>query len=315
MIFSEIKANSLSRLGQAGAIFSIGAFKLKESGMDIKLITADYGNPSGMQRFQKNYPNDFINVGIAEQNLIGIASGISDSNAIGIAGAQACFVSMRSYEQVRQFMGYMKIPLILVGVSSGFSLTYFGNTHYSIEDYGIISAIPGIDIFTPSDGLSAIKALESSINNRTPTYIRTTGTPIQKPIYHNYNEIDENYNILSSGNDILIISSGSVTREALIASQSINEQGISTMHIDLLKAKPIEKKLEEIIMNFSTIFVIEEHSDLNSIGSHLALSTKKEVIRINTGNKFHEVGDYDFLLSQNNLKSEKIESIIIKEFA
>ena len=74
--------------------------------MDIKLITADYGNPSGMQRFQKNYPNDFINVGIAEQNLIGIASGISDSNAIGIAGAQACFVSMRSYEQVRQFMIY-----------------------------------------------------------------------------------------------------------------------------------------------------------------------------------------------------------------
>ena len=155
-------------------------------------------------------------------------------------------------------MGHMKIPLILVGVSSGF--LYFGNAGIPLKIMECF--ISGIDIFTPSDGLSAIKALELSINNRTPTYIRTTGTPIQKPIYHNYNEIDENYNILSSGNDILIISSGSVTREALIASQSLNEQGISTMHIDLLKAKPIEKKLEEIIMNFSTIFVIEEHSDL-----------------------------------------------------
>ena len=85
MIFDEVKANSLTRLGQAGAIFSIGSVKLKEAGHDIKLVTADYGNPSGMQRFQTNYPDDFFNVGIAEQNMIGIASGIADTGAVAIA--------------------------------------------------------------------------------------------------------------------------------------------------------------------------------------------------------------------------------------
>ena len=209
--FNDINPLTLTRLGQSSSIFSVGAFLMKQNGKKIKLITADYGQPSGMFKFKKEFPKDFHNVGIAEQNMIGISAGIAEEGYISIAGAQACFVSMRSFEPVRQYMGYMELPIILVGVSSGFALTFFGNSHYAVEDYGLISSIPKITIFSPSDGLTAIKALSDAVSLKKPVYIRTTGTPIQKKIYSKYNDLKGDFNILAEGEEALLISTGSIT--------------------------------------------------------------------------------------------------------
>jgi transketolase len=313
MFFTEIKASSLTRLGQAGSIFSIGAYSLKRSGKDIFLITADYGNPSGMTRFKTEYQESFLNVGIAEQNMIGIAAGLADSGLVAIAGAQACFVSMRSFEQVRQYMGYMKIPLILVGVSSGFALTFFGNTHYALEDYGILSTIPGINIYTPSDGLSALKALELAIESRKPSYIRTTGTPYQKPIYKRYSEINKTFTTLSQGKTILVISSGSITREVSQAINEIKDGNLFFKHIDVLKAFPITKNLIKQIEQFDSVFVVEEHCLETSLGIKLQALSGKKIQCINTGNKFHKVGDYNYLLKSNNLNSASLKKIFYRK--
>ena len=311
--FQDINPVTLTRLGQAGSIFSVGAYLMKQNEEKIKLITADYGEPSGMFKFKKKFSSEFINVGIAEQNLIGISAGIALEGYTPIAGAQACFVSMRSFEQVRQYMGYMELPIILVGVSSGFALTFFGNTHYALEDYGLISSIPNITIFSPSDGLSSLKVLSSSVKLKSPVYIRTTGTPNQKKIYPDYDGIRDEFNILSKGNELLIISSGSITRNCVKAVNELNDTGHSIKHIDVLKLHPIPDDLINEVCNFEKVIVVEEHCSINSLGAKLRAQTLKDIKQINLGNRFHKkIGDYEYMLEQNGLDSLSIKSTLSK---
>ena len=311
--FNDIKPLTLTRLGQANSIFSIGAPLLRVNNKKIKLITADYGQPSGMFKFKKEFPDDYYNVGISEQNLIGISAGIAQEEYIPIAGAQACFVSMRSFEQVRQYMGYMQLPIILVGVSSGLALTFFGNTHYAVEDYGIISSIPNIIVLSPSDGLSSLAALSYAVKIKKPVYIRTTGTPIQKKIYSKFDLININFNTISEGEDVLVISTGSITRNCISAVNKLSNDGISIKHIDVLKLNPIPKELLIELDKFEKIFVVEEHNSQNSFGSKLRSETLKKIITINLNNNFQKnIGDYDYLLEQNNLDSLAIKNTIYK---
>ena len=310
--FNDINPLTLTRLGQSSSIFSVGAFLMKQNGKKIKLITADYGQPSGMFKFKKEFPKDFHNVGIAEQNMIGISAGIAEEGYISIAGAQACFVSMRSFEPVRQYMGYMELPIILVGVSSGFALTFFGNSHYAVEDYGLISSIPKITIFSPSDGLTAIKALSDAVSLKKPVYIRTTGTPIQKKIYSKYNDLKGDFNILAEGEEALLISTGSITRNCQKAVNELNQIGHSIMHIDVLKIHPIPSLLIKELEKFKKIFIAEEHSAINSFGSKVRSQTLKDITEINLGETFQKsIGDYEYLLKQNGLDSCSIKNTII----
>ena len=311
--FNNINPAALTRLGQPGSIFSKGSVLMKENGEKVKLITADYGQPSGMFKFKKEFPDDFINVGIAEQNLIGISAGITQEGYTAIAGAQACFVSMRSFEQVRQYMGYMEIPIILVGVSSGFALTFFGNTHYALEDYGLISSIPNLLVFSPSDGLASLKALSTAVKLEKPSYIRTTGTQIQPKIYSEYQELDDEYNTLFDGQDFLILSSGSVTRNCIDAVKTLHELGYSARLIDVMRIHPIPESLLTMVSNYDNIFVVEEHYSMNSFASRLRAQTLKNINQINIKDCFqNKIGDYDFMLKQNRLDSLSIKETILQ---
>ena len=311
--FNNINPLSLTRLGQASSIFSVGAVLMKQNEKKLKLITADYGQPSGMFKFKKEFPDDYYNVGIAEQNLIGISAGIAQEKYTAIAGAQACFVSMRSFEQVRQYMGYMELPIILVGVSSGFSLTFFGNTHYAVEDYGLISSVPNITILSPSDGLSALAALSYAVNLKKPVYIRTTGTPVQKKIYSKYEEINPEFNTISEGSDALLLSTGSVTRNCIQALKELKEIGYSIKHIDVLRIHPIPELLINKLVDYKKVFVVEEHFSINSFASKLRSKTLKNIKEINITNSFQkDIGDYDYLLEQNGLDSLSIKNTILK---
>jgi transketolase len=285
---------------------------MKKNEKKLKLTTADYGQPSGMFKFKKEFPGDYYNVGIAEQNLIGISAGIVQEGYTTIAGAQACFVSMRSFEQVRQYMGYMQLPIILVGVSSGFSLTFFGNTHYALEDYGLMSSIPNITVLSPSDGLSALTALSYAVNLKKPVYIRTTGTPIQKKIYLSYEEINPEFNEISEGSDALLLSTGSITRNCIQAVNELKEIGYSINHIDVLKIHPIPELIIDKLLDYKKVFVVEEHFSINSFASKLRSRTLKDIKEINITNSFQKnIGDYDYLLEQNGLDSMSIKNTIL----
>ena len=272
---TEINKSSsriFSRLGQSGALFGVGLIEQATIDENIVVLTADMAKPAGLSKFSSLYPERFYNVGIAEQNLIGLSAGIANEGFKAIASAQACFLSMRCFEQVRQYSGYMELPIIYVGVSSGFALTFFGNTHYALEDISLFKSIPGMIVISPSDSGQAIKAMTASFKSNHPVYIRCTGIPGLPPIYNEEYEFEIGKGItLQDGVDIAIISNGSVTKNVLSAVEEIeNNFDLSIKIIDMHTISPIDEALLSTCLNCKIIFTVEEHFIDGGIGSVVA---------------------------------------------
>tara|TARA_B100000575_G_C23142000_1_gene664867 strand:+ start:5095 stop:6093 length:999 start_codon:yes stop_codon:yes gene_type:complete len=304
-----------SRLGQSGAAFAIGLVEAAQSKSDIVALTADYEKPAGMTKFATQYPKNFFNVGIAEQNLVGVAAGFANEGLKTIASCQACFLSMRSFEQVRQYAGYMKLPIVFVGVSSGYALTFFGNTHYAVEDVSLMRSIPGMNIISPSDSGQAAKALVAALEINKPVYIRCTGDQSIKPIYNE----DFSYNIgksitLNEGKEIVVFSSGAITRNVLDAVNKIKEEkDIDIKLVDMHTICPLDKDSLQENMSAKIWISVEEHYISGGLGTAISeflinsdKKRKPRIVKIGIKNRYVTPGDYKFLLESNNLDSESI---------
>jgi transketolase len=311
------KSNSrmFSMLGQSGSVFGVGLIDKAKEKNDIVILTADMAIPAGLSKFSSLYPDMFFNIGIAEQNLVGMAAGISNEGFRVIASAQACFLSMRSYEQVRQYSGYMGLPIIFVGVSSGFALTYFGNTHYALEDVTLMRSIPGMTVVSPADGGQAIKAMDAALNLQKPVYIRCTGIPGLPPVYsEEYNfEIGKGI-ILDEGEDVILISSGSiisrVSDAAVIMRDDLN---MSFKVIDMHTVKPLDEALLSECLSSKIWVTIEEHFVDGGLGSAVANflsaksnSLKPNLLRIGVEDQFSIPGDYEYMLKKNGLNDRSL---------
>ena len=308
-------ARVFSRLGQAGALFGIGLIEKAEERDDIVVLSADMAKPAGLSKFSTSYPKAFFNVGIAEQNLVGVAAGISNEGYKVISSAQACFLSMRSYEQLRQYSGYMNLPLIYVGVSSGFALTFFGNTHYALEDLTLLRSIPGMTVISPSDPGQAIKAIEAAIDFGQPVYIRCTGVPGLPPIYNEDFKFQIGKGItLNEGKDVVLIASGSIMRNVIDAAALMSESlGLSFKIIDMHTVSPVDEDLLSECMSSKLWVTIEEHFVSGGLGSVVSefLSCrfsheKPHLMRIGVKNRFSTPGDYQYLLEANELDTKGI---------
>jgi len=164
-----------SRLGQRGAIFGMAVNDAAANDERFMLLTADLATLSGMDRYIKTYPNQFLNAGIAEQNMVGMAAGLAAEGFHPIVTTYATFLTMRACEQIRHYMGYMHQPIIAIGSGAGLSQGFAGNTHYTIEDLSMMRAIPGLTIYSPADAGAAVKIFEMALSKQEPTYIRLTG--------------------------------------------------------------------------------------------------------------------------------------------
>jgi transketolase len=135
--FNPVNIRTWSRLGQRGTFFGMAIFDITEQYDNAIVLTADLGYLSGLERFMNTHTDRFINVGIAEQNMLGISAGLSQEGKIVFATTYATFVTMRSCEQMRHFLGYMNSNVKVVGTGAGLIMTWSGNTHYAIEDMAI----------------------------------------------------------------------------------------------------------------------------------------------------------------------------------
>ena len=315
----EHNPRALSRLGQSGSIFGIEAVLQKKiNELPIFLLSADYAVPAGMTRFINTFPEAFVNVGIAEQNLIGVAAGIQSEGNITIASAQSCFISMRALEPVRQYMGYMESPLILVGISAGFALTFFGNTHYALEDIGLFDCIDNLYIYSPSDAMSAISVFRSAIHHNKPCYIRCTGSTGTNIIYKHLRAINPDYNILNKSGKKVVISTGVVTATVSDVVRELADEGLDIAHIDILQLKPFPYRIFEYLKQFDEIITIEEHSQHTGLGSIIkkaALSKNFDALKITsigTGTKQHKAGDYQYLMKNAGLDHNNIKNLLLQ---
>lgn len=303
-------ARIYSRLGQAGSAFGVGLVEVAEERDDVVVFTADMAKPAGLAKFMTAHPNRFFNIGIAEQNLIGLAAGVANEGYSVIASAQACFLSMRCFEQVRQFSGYMGHPIIYVGVAAGFGLTYFGNTHYALEDVALFRSIPGMTVVSPSDPSQAIKAIRAAIECSSPVYIRCTGVPGLRPIYQDEYEFRlGRANIVREGSDLVVISSGAVLLNVVAACDAIaNRTGLDIKVVDMHTVAPIDVSTLNSCLSAKAIITVEEHFIVGGLGSAVAeflaeteCSRMPALHRLGVDNKFSVPGDYQYLLETNGL--------------
>jgi len=231
-----------STIGQRATV-GMAALELVKEIDELIIVTCDVSTSAGLDRFRKTYPNKFVDVGIAEQNMIGIAAGLASENFKVLTTTFAPFQTMRCLEQIKVNLGYMKQNVCMVGIASGLSLGALGYTHCCIEDIGVLRSIPGITIISPSDAFETVKAMEASLKSINPTYIRLTGTS-NNPIV---NKADYKFEIgksikLKDGDDITIFSCGSMVYESLEVAKRLEQEKISTSVINMHTIKPIDKQ-------------------------------------------------------------------------
>ena len=170
--FSKRNIRIWSLLGPGGAL-STAAMELGEVKPEVQMMTADLNYYSGLKRFSKAYPGRLINVGIAEQNLIGVAAGLAKEGYMPFANTYASFCASRCADQVRVNMAYMKLPIKLIGLSAGLDAGVLGATHMAVEDLAVMRSLPNITVLSPADCTEIIKAVLASSETPDPTYIRS----------------------------------------------------------------------------------------------------------------------------------------------
>lgn len=309
----KYNAKMMSMFGQNGAVFG-SALEFYHDQYQIKVLTSDMAYGAGLSRYKQKYPNDFYDVGIAEQNLMGITAGLASEGFKCVSTAQACFLSMRSFEPVRQYLGYMQIPAILIGINSGFALTYFGNSHYALEDLSLMRSIPNITVLSPADAGEAVKAFEAALQMNSPVYIRLSGTTNNPVVYaedfeYDYRKANVVYN---QGNNVVLLATGSMVYQSLKAAEMLNSEGIGVKVIDIHCLKPIDKEtILKAIAGAKLAVSIEEHFAHGGLGGAVAevMAAKPaicQLMSLGVHDQFSEVGDYQYLLEQNGLTPEKI---------
>jgi transketolase len=307
-----------SMLGSCGA-FGVAALDLPDIDDTVVIVTADLCSFSGLERFRGRFPDRLYNVGIAEQNMIGIAAGLTKEGFNVFATTYATFASTRSCDPVRVNMGYMGFGIKLVGLTAGLSVGILGATHMSIEDIAIMRAIPNLTVISPADCTETIKATLAAAKHDGPIYLRLTGGMNNPVVYKNDYEFQIGKAItLREGEDITIIASGSMVYQSLEAAKILEKHELSTTVIDMHTVKPLDTDLLDKAFDHSKLIVtVEEHSVIGGLGGAVAeykskrKNTPAQLI-IGIEDTFPHAGEYGYLLEKCGLTAPQIAQKIVE---
>lgn len=285
--------------------------ELAKEDKDIMVLTCDSRGSASMGSFANEYPEQFVEVGIAEQDSVGIAAGLATCGKKPYVASPACFLSMRSVEQIKVDVAYSKTNVKLIGISGGVSYGALGMTHHSLQDIAVIRAIPDIAVLLPADRFETKKMIEALQSYNKPAYIRIGRNPVED-VYKNENfefKIGK-ANMLHEGNDITIIATGETVKAAVDASNELEAKGIGCRVLSMHTIKPLdEEAIIKAAKETKGIITIEEHSVHGGLGAAVSevvcqnAPTKMRILAIAdeapiTGNT-KEVFNYYGLTAEN----------------
>lgn len=263
--------------------------ELGEQYPNLVVMDADLSKSTMTAEFGKAYPDRFFNMGIAEQNLYGAAAGLALSGKTVCASTFAMFASGRAFEIIRNSIGYTKANVKICATHAGITVGEDGASHQTFEDIALMRTIPGMTVINPSDGVSARKLLEQAVAMDGPCYVRL-GRAVVPVFYGEDAEVTLGKgNMVKDGKDVTIVATGIMVNEAVMAAETLAEEGIDARVIDIHTIKPID---EEIIIRAAcetkAIVTAEEHSIIGGLGSAVA-----EVVVKNAPVKMAMVGQKD----------------------
>ena len=316
--FTNKKIKTYSLVGSR-ATFGLVMNEVAEKINNLMVLTADVSTSAGLDKYRNNHKDKYLDIGIAEQNMIGIAAGLSSENYCVFTTTFAPFQTMRCLEQIKVNSGYMKNKIIMVGLASGLVLGPLGYTHCCIEDLSIMRTIPNVSVISPSDPFETAKAILASIDHNQSVYIRLTGGSNRKNIYQE----DYNFEIgkaieISKGKDICIFANGTMLSAVLEACDMLKEKNIFPSVINVHTLKPLDKKLCKLYIEKSkVIYTVEEHSIFGGLSSSIAelnssLDKKAKHFSIALPDDYSVSGDYEYLLDFYKLTPSAIANTILK---
>ena len=315
-IINERNIKIWSTIG-ARATLGIAALELAKTMDSLMVLTCDVSTSAGLDRYRKTYPEKYLDLGIAEQNMIGVAAGLASENFNVITTTFAPFQTMRCCEQIKVNLGYMRQKICMVGIASGLALGTLGYTHCCIEDVGILRSIPGITIISPADSLETVKALEAAVKSENPTYLRLTGSSNNPIVYNKDYEFEIGKSItLKEGKVITFFCVGAMVHQCLEAAKILESKNISSKVVNMHTIKPIDKLAIEDSCNSELIVSVEEHNVIGGLGSAIAehkSSLKKSPKQLFLGIKdtYSKGGSYKFLQEKHRLTPDKIAEDIL----
>ncbi len=238
---------------------------------NIVVVTSDSRGSGKLVSFGQKFPEQLIEVGIAEQNLVGVAAGLASYNKKVFAVSPACFLTARSLEQIKNDVAYSNNAVKLIGISAGVSYGALGTTHHSLHDFAVLRAIHNITIVAPADNFETQKAIELVVNFNEPIYLRFGKKPM--PLLSETN-VDFEFGkgrIICDGTDVAIIASGETAYPALLAANKLKEKNISCTVVSMHTIKPLDVNLlQQLATSHKIIVTVEEHSVNSGLGEACA---------------------------------------------
>lgn len=296
----------------AASIFGMYLVDNEQQAGNFHVLTADMSVASCLDRIKLQMPGRYTDVGIAEQNMVGVAAGMASEGFHPIAICQATFITMRAFEMDRQLLGYMQNPVVLVGLHAGFFLQFMGNTHYAIEDIAIMRTIPGMTVLSPADAGEAVACMEAALNHCGPVYIRLAGGSMAQTVYPEECEVIIGKNkTLIEGDDMAIFATGTMVGKALDAAAVLKKNGLNARVVDVSSIKPLDTGSIDLAKETRLFVSIEEHSVIGGLGAAISEYTASKggfppLLSLGVNDRFGKVGDYYYQLEQNRLTPELI---------
>ena len=233
------------------------------------MLCSDSRGSASLAPFAVKYPEQFVEVGIAEQDLVSISAGLAKCGKKTFAASPACFLSTRSYEQAKIDCAYSDTNVTLVGISGGVSYGALGMSHHSAQDIAAMSAIPNMRVYLPSDRFQTAKLIEALLQDTRPAYLRV-GRNAVEDIYSENNVpfVMDKATVLAEGTDVLLVACGEMVRPALDAVALLKEQGISAGLLDMYCVKPLDKEaIVDAAGKVKAVISVEEHAPFGGLGS------------------------------------------------
>ena len=277
----------------------------------IYVIDNDIGKSCKTSSFMKELPNQYLNVGIAEQNGAGIAAGLATCGKIPFVVTYAVFGSLRMCEQIRQEICYPNLNVKFACSHGGVTPANDGASHQAIEDMGVLRTIPNMTVIMPADYYAAKKLVKAASEIYGPVFLRFTRDNIPV-IYDENTEFEIGKAVkLSEGTDIAIIANGDTVRLAIEAKEALAKDGISVRLLDMHTIKPLDKEaVTSCINDIGKIITVEDHNIINGLGSAVcevaAEMGKGKVHRIGIQDQFGQSAPYERLLAMNGITVENI---------
>ena len=243
--------------------------KEAETDKDIVVLCSDSRGSASLAPFADAYPEQFVEMGIAEQDLVSVSAGLAHCGKKAFAASPACFLTTRSYEQCKIDVAYSNTNVKLIGISGGISYGALGMSHHSAQDIAAMSAIPNMRVYLPSDRFQTAKLVEALLKDEKPAYIRVGRNPVED-IYTEDNcpfEMDK-ATVLTEGTDAAIIACGEMVRPALEAAKLLEKDGIHATVLDMYCVKPLDKEaIVKAASNAKVVVTAEEHAPFGGLGS------------------------------------------------